>query len=308
LIAIGRINIHEVQPLAGLREPEGHLSYSNSCKKKTFVNSPNCFALARQAGFSLLELLVVIAIVAILAVGGSYMLGTKQSGAVRALMDELEGSIVNAHQSALSSSRDTALACWGGWDKDNPMRIAFGDARILTQSASGAVDFIAIASEVVAGKPPTESQPAVSIADVPLFEQQTVAIAFQYSHTDTLYQKAGIVLGADTDAWAKAQGKSDDITGVVPFSDASSAFASVLNSAENNFCIGLPGNLSHVSINGTTKRFTRSVFIRVITVTANGDPIADGPVGVIVLLENSASVFKFYNPGSISGDGKWRRI
>jgi prepilin-type N-terminal cleavage/methylation domain-containing protein len=274
-----------------------------NAKKACAASSPR-----EQAGFSLLELLVVIAIVAILAVGGSYMLGAKQSGAVRALMDELEGSIVNAHQSALSSSRDTALACWGGWSKDNPMRIAFGDARILTQSSAGASNYIAIASAVLAGSPPIDGKPAVSESDVPLSQQQTVTLAFQFTHTDTLYQKAGILTDANSGDWAIAQGKSDDIASVVPFSDSSSAFSSILNTGTNNFCKGMSDSLTQISINGTTKRFTRSVFIRVITMTAKGEPLADGPMGVIVLLENSASVFKFYNPGTISGDGKWRRI
>jgi hypothetical protein len=31
-------------------------------------------------------------------------------------------------------------------------------------------------------------------------------------------------------------------------------------------------------------------------------------MGLIVVLANGASIYKFYNPGVLEGDGKWRRI
>jgi hypothetical protein len=78
-------------------------------------------------------------------------------------------------------------------------------------------------------------------------------------------------------------------------------------SDENNFCAG--NDISHLIIHGSTKRFSRTFFIKVIATNSAGNAAANGPMGLLVLLENSASVFKFYNPGSDGGgDGKWRRI
>jgi hypothetical protein len=32
------------------------------------------------------------------------------------------------------------------------------------------------------------------------------------------------------------------------------------------------------------------------------------PMGLIVVLANGSSVYKFYNPGAREGDGQWRRL
>jgi hypothetical protein len=32
------------------------------------------------------------------------------------------------------------------------------------------------------------------------------------------------------------------------------------------------------------------------------------PMGLIVVLANGATIYKFYNPGVLEGNGKWRKI
>jgi type II secretory pathway pseudopilin PulG len=252
-----------------------------------------------------MELLAVLAIVSILTVGGAMALGGRQSLAARALLDELEGAFANAHQAAVAGSRDVAVACWGSWGasgKDAPMRIAYGDAGILARNG-GQANFVKIAEAVLGGNPPTPSRPAIAEADVPLIDQQTVAVPFHYSPKDPAQRKAGIVPDR-SDALERARGGSQDVLAVPPFTGE---FAGALD-AGNNFCKGSPVDVSHVAISGYTKRFTKTVFVKVVTTDSDGGAVAGGPMGLMVLLENGATAFKFYNPGSKNGDGKWRRI
>jgi hypothetical protein len=72
--------------------------------------------------------------------------------------------------------------------------------------------------------------------------------------------------------------------------------------------MGGPSDISQVCINGYTKRFTKTAFIKVVTTNPEGIATPDAPMGLMVMLENGATVFKFYNPGSKNGNGKWRRI
>jgi len=40
----------------------------------------------------------------------------------------------------------------------------------------------------------------------------------------------------------------------------------------------------------------------------NGLVLAGGAMGLLVVQANGNSIYKFYNPGVLHGDGKWRRI
>jgi prepilin-type N-terminal cleavage/methylation domain-containing protein len=261
---------------------------------------------AKQAGFSLLELITVLAIVAILAVGSALVMGNRQSGAVRATLDEIEGLISNAQHAAMATGRDVALVSWGAWDSSNPLRIAYGDATLARGSGS-ATNFIVIGISVIDGKPAMEGRPIIPENDgeYPIEAQQTVIVGYHYSPSDALQRKACLVMDGEDGKWEKAKGdKNEDIREIVPFT---TEMKDVLASG-NNFCKGESNYISQVQINGYTKRFNKTAFIRVVATGNESAALPNGPMGLIVLMENGASIFKFYNPGGESGDGKWRRI
>jgi type II secretory pathway pseudopilin PulG len=250
-----------------------------------------------------MELLTVLAIMAILAVGSSLMMGNRQSGAVRATLDELEGVISNAQQAAMATGRDVALVSWGPWEG---LRIAYGDAT-LTLDGSNGTNFITIGESLLGGKSPTEQNPIIDTDQFPIEIQQTVVVGYHYSASDGVQKKASILTAKDdTDKWAKAKGdKNQDISEIVPFT---TEMKDVLTS-DKEFCRGESESIPQVLlVNGYTKRFNKTVFIKVVTTGSGGQALPNGPMGLIVLMQNSASIFKFYNPGAEGGDGKWRRI
>jgi len=78
--------------------------------------------------------------------------------------------------------------------------------------------------------------------------------------------------------------------------------------AQNLFQGGTTDN--GVLISGANKRFTSNFFIQVVS-SRGGVPVAGGPMGLIVVLANGGTIYKFYNPGVMSGSlnrGKWRKI
>jgi prepilin-type N-terminal cleavage/methylation domain-containing protein len=257
-------------------------------------------------GFSLAELLVVLAIVAILSVGGSIMIGNRRAGAVRSMLDELEGAITSAHQAAVATSRDMALVCKGVWEGNtgNPFRIAYGDAELTEADSGGPENFMKIVGDILHGTPPNPNDPDKQM-------ELSVAVAFNFTESgnqarkrpyDAIQMRARVVISGE-DAWERAVGsKNEEISSVVPFT---TTMKTVL-SEDNNFCAG--SDISCLIIHGSTKRFSRTVFIKVIATSPAGSAVVNGPMGLLVLLENSASIFKFYNPGANGGDGKWRRI
>jgi len=253
-----------------------------------------------------MELLTVLAIMAILAAGGSLMMGNRQSGAVRAILDELEGAISNSQQAAMATGRDVALVSWGPWEG---LRIAYGDATLTLDDDKG-TNFITIGESVLKGILPTvENHIITDTEKFPLEIQQTVVVGFHRSASDAVQRKACIVTAdaLDSEKWTIAKGdKNQDINTVVPFTTPE--MQGVLGDSTKEFCRGEINSVSQVLVNGSTKRFNKTVFIKVVTTGNGGQALPNGPMGLIVLMENSASIFKFYNPGAEGGDGKWRRI
>jgi prepilin-type N-terminal cleavage/methylation domain-containing protein len=244
-------------------------------------------------GYSLIELLVVLAIVGILGIAGATMIGNRQSGAVRGLLDELEGALTNAHQATVATGRDVAIITWGTWDAGT-LRLAHGNA-LQTD-----VQIQTAANDLLASLPHVDPLGA------------TVAVPFRYLPKDTVHAQARVVtLGSPQ--WVNvmqatpAGTTNEDINGVVPFT---TVMAGVLvdGPTSNLFQLELTATPQRNVISGASRRFTTTFIIPVVGTTASGGALPGGPMGMIVVLANGGTIYKFYNPGARNSDGKWRRL
>lgn len=245
-----------------------------------------------QRGYSLIELLVVLVILSALMIAGVVYLGNRPSTGVRALLDELEGSLFEAQRLAVASGRDVTLATDGNWTAATPAVLVRGDAAIL------AANWANILAAAQGTWPPAKG----TMSDTQL---NSLGIAFRLGTSGSAltreHMNAGIAI--DPAWWAAAQGGNEDINAVTPFA-ATGGFAGQL----------IDGNLlfknaadTTLSLSGTSKRFNQTFWIPVVGLS-NGLPVPGGPQGVIFVQGNGGSIYKFYNPGARQGDGKWRRI
>jgi len=259
-------------------------------------------------GYSLVEILVVLAIIAILSVAGVSMIGNRQASAVRSLLDELEGALTNARQLAVATGRDIAVDDWGNWTAATPLTLAYGDAALAD------TDLQATANLLLASKP---ANPAVTYSN-------SVGVPFHFLNGDVTMIRARIVI-VGSGAWPTAMqaissGKSNqDITTLDPFlvADANGSF-NALNTMikdagdENAFFAGTATPQRVLTITGRSQRFRatngKGFIIEVVGTSPGGLALPGSAMGLLVVLDNGASVYKFYNPGIREGDGKWRKI
>ena len=244
----------------------------------------------KDRGFSLIELLVVLVIVMILSLAGVLMMGNRQASAVRSLLDQIEGSLVTAHQAAVASGRDVAIVNWGDWTTAaNPLVIAAGDAALTDAEIRLAANNLRDSLPVAPGL------------------SQTVVVPFRFQNADSTYARARIVLAGAGD-WATAMmpvnGRTNQaITAVEPFV-AGGAMEGLAVDSNNIF----NGTLQRVLIGGGNKRFNSTFIVPVVGTSPGVGPLPGSPMGLIVVLNNGATIYKFYNPGVGDSDGQWRRI
>lgn len=261
-----------------------------------------------HAGYTLIELLVVLTIVGIISVVGVMMLtGNRGSGSVRLVLDELEGTILNAQKMASASGQDVTVVSQGDWSATT------GKPLILAISSSPAQT----PSQIIAAglKDPASFK-------VGLIYNGSTPVALMPEHS-----YAGVVTEANRAWWTAALNatstgaQNQNPTTVEPFLDQSSfqnsAGQSILNDSTFNLFTGngaadavanggtiSPGILS---ISGLSKRFLNTQVVLVVGLRG-GQPYAGAPMGILVVLANGATVYKFYNPGVVNGDGLWRKI
>jgi type II secretory pathway pseudopilin PulG len=248
-----------------------------------------------------------LVIVGILAVVGISMLGNRQASAVRGLLDNLEGSLTNAHRAAVAMGRDIALDNWGNWTTANPLTLAYGDTALTpTQIQTVAMGLLKV--------------PPVLPSNTVLPYSQTVAVPFFYQTADVIESRA-CVATAGSGAWGVAMRKASngrtnqDITKVPPFTTSPSFIALVpgfasdggnlINGTTQNLC---NGELQRQVISGFSQRFNSTFVIEVVGCTSVGAVLPGTAMGLIVVQANSSTIYKFYNPGALNGDGQWRRI
>lgn len=232
----------------------------------------------RRGGYSIVEVLIVLVIVGVLALVGAYMVGSKSAASVRAVLDQLEGTISGAHERAIATGRDVTLAVEGTWTEPDPFLMAYGDATTADGTSIGSSTILSSGA--------------------------TAAEAFRYLPRDRDHMHAGIV-ATGSSWWTEAATGSTALSSVEPFSDSSSSFASLVSDPSSD-----SANLSSrglVKISGVNKRFTDSFYIAVVGLK-DGKAFTGGPMGLVVVLKNGATVYKFYNPGIVEGDGTWRKL
>lgn len=260
-----------------------------------------------QRGYSLIELIVVLGIVGILGIAGAIYIGNKPASGVRSILDELEGGLLEAQTHAVATGRDVTLATAGTWDPANPLVLVRGDASIgaappvtipVTPAGYAWSDIFAAAQ----GDWATLPSPANTV------EQQQATnlnVAFRLGTVGTALAKTHVYSGVAVNPlwWGAAQGTSEALTGVPPF-DSVAGFQFALTNAN---CLFTGATNTAFSISGTSKRFNQTFWIPVVSIS-NGNAVPNGPMGVLFVQGNGGTVYKFYNPGTSHGDGKWRRI
>lgn len=222
-------------------------------------------------GYSLIELLVALAIVGILAVAGAFYMGGRRTSGVKAMLDELEGTVMAAHKLAVTTGRDISLVSKGNWSKDTPLNLTYGD---------------------------TTRTPDQILADIAL---QSGSFSLRPGLIN--HSVAGVVTG-DSAWWTDASKGNEDILTVEPFK-SQDGFKGVIEKADASLFKG--SATSTVDISGTNKRFNQTFWIKVVSLR-NGTPEVGGPMGLLLVQQNTATVFKFYTPGVRGGDKTWRRI
>ena len=237
----------------------------------------------KNGGYSLIEMLVVLAIVGILAMAGASMIGNRSGTSVRAILDELEGGLVDAQKYAVATGKDVALVTWGDWSAANPLGMARGFATLTaTQIKASALDPV--------------GNPQISVSTCYRLQVSGTAVSSRDQ------RNAGV--DANKGWWATAKGSSDDITAKAPFDGSTTGFAL----GAQFLCTGLATPSVGAVVSGANKRFTASFSIKVVALSSGGAPIPGGPMGLIYVQANGGTIYKFYNPGTSTGDGKWRRL
>lgn len=227
-------------------------------------------------GFSFIELLVVFAIVGVLAVVGFRMIGDRRGGGVRSVVDELEGVLLAAQKSSIASNRDIYISASGEWLNGTLVL----DGRPLSTATSN---------------------PPVAADLVPGVDTKRVGASsecFRAQPNTRSHMNAGVAVG--NDSWyTTALGASPALSGVPPISGQ----ADFINALANPlFKSG--GAVTTVVVNGQNKRFMTGFSIVVVGLSG-GVPLQDSPIGILVVPQNSSSVYKFYK-----GDRSnvWRKI
>jgi Tfp pilus assembly protein FimT len=241
---------------------------------------------------------MVLAILGILSVVAVSMISNRRGAAVRALMDELEGALSNGRNEAVATSRDVALDCWGDWTAATPAVVAFGDASLTDAQIQ------TFANDLLGGTlPPVATQ-----------YSGTVVAPFHFLPNDVTQSRARVVVVGSGD-WATAYGANPtklNITNVPPFT-AGGSMNGILVDANNFFnpnpaTPSTPPGIIRQTVSGISQCFTTTYFIEIVGTSPSGGPIPGCPMGLLVMLAGGSSIYRFYNPGTLEGDGKWRRI
>lgn len=264
--------------LSGLIFPSISIRTSNS-----FWVSRKCKRQRIGSGYSLVELLVVLAIVGILALVGVLTIGDRKGNSVRAVMDQVEGTILLAQKNAMATGQDIYLASNGTWT-------ATGASSLTGSSARLTVD-------------PRAFDPADTTTPIDAYQHArrgALAEVFisQYQ-TSRDHMHAGVATDATILGWATG------LKGYPPFTAGSGGDAVLAQNFKDSFDNQLcQVNKNYVIVNGMNGRFQTGFSVVIVSLTSSGIPDPNGPMGVLVVPQNAANVYRFYKPAN----DNWRRL
>jgi hypothetical protein len=101
--------------------------------------------------------------------------------------------------------------------------------------------------------------------------------------------------------------QNQDLTTVAPFARVGASPGLMTGLLDDDSHLLFSGTTNRVLISGSNRRFL-GTFVVPILPSGGGAAGPGGPMGLVVVLANGGSVFKFYNPGVLKGDGQWRRL
>jgi prepilin-type N-terminal cleavage/methylation domain-containing protein len=230
-------------------------------------------------GYSLVELLAALAIVSVLALAAAAMLRPRATDAVRSVMAEVEGLLVNAQNAANLTPMDIYVAASGNWTEGTLVI----DGRPLVTTGAHAV-----------ASPPSLAQQAPGSA-VYRVGPDAECFRSRYAQGSRDHLSAAI---DTTGAWyAAALGGAPGLAQVSPVDtspDFTAALATPLCTGSQNSVV--MNRISHQFVTG---------FSIVVVGLAGGAPIPNGPVGVIVVPAGGANLFKYFKP---AGQDTWGRL
>jgi len=256
----------------------------------------------KRQGYSLVEMLVVLVIVGVLSLVATTMLvGNRAPGATRALLDELEGTLMAAQKLAVATSQDVTIATQGDWSYTSPLILAMTSSPASPGSSADAANII-----------------AQGLTDPASFHLNLIYVNGAARGIATEHTYAGVVTNANTAWWATAAQavggrQNQDLASLAPFSNTGGftgfkdCLASSSSAASENLFQGGSGANDPLQISGTTKRFNSTMWIQVVGLRG-GAAYPGGPMGLLIVQANGGTIYKFYNPGVVNGNGLWRRI
>lgn len=220
----------------------------------------------RSRGFSLIELLVVLAIVGILSIVGVVMIGDRKGSSVRSVMNEIEGVISAAQKATTITTRDIHLTTAGSWSAGTLVM----DGRPLVIPTS---------------IPLTWPTPADCVPDGDATKRiGSNSEVFRVNLKSRDHMSAGVDVSNAN--YATALGTCPALETVSPINSQ----ADLVQAMRNPIFVSAQKD---IVINGQTKRFMTG-FCVVVVGLSSGQAVANGPIGVLVVPANSASIYKFY--------------